>query len=171
MTSNVYVDLFTVNLLVFLLYFSVLEVNAVEDESGELTSSQDIEFRRSAESQKPRVIWNSEARSYLSPINNTTLLMNLSLCPIWPVEVVKVVTHTGRGKGKEEETILSHHGMAYIDMSSLLYPGVTRVFGAYCVQAVNETDLIDKTSHIHTKSIVHFVHKSSIESKHFIYYY
>ena len=141
----------------------------MEDESGQLVSSQDIEFRRSAESQKPKVIWNSEARAYFSPSNNTTLLMNLSLCPIWPVEVVKVMTSAGRGKGKEEEITLSHHGMAYIDMSSLLYPGVTRVFGAYYVEPMNETDLSDKTRGIHTKSIMHLVHKSSIESKYFIY--
>ena len=145
--------------------YSVLEVNAVEDESGQLVSPEDIEFRRSAESQKPRVIWNSEARAYLSPSNNTTLLMNLSLCPIWPVEVMKVTTSNGRGKGKEEETTLSHHGMAYINMSSLLYPGVTRVFGAYCIEPMDETALSDETRSIHNKSMMYLVHKSSMESK------
>lgn len=29
----------------------------------------------------------------------------------------------GKGKGKEEEPVLSYHGVGYIDLSPLLYPG------------------------------------------------
>lgn len=29
----------------------------------------------------------------------------------------------GKGKGKEEEPVLSYHGVGYVDLSPLLYPG------------------------------------------------
>ena len=86
---------------------------------------QDVKFRKSAECDKPHVVWNVERRCWLQPEANTSLLQLLSKCPLWPVEVGRwsVPSGGGRGKGKEEEPILSFHGVAYVNLSPLLYPG------------------------------------------------
>lgn len=132
-----------------------MEVTAIEDESGQLSSQEDINFRRMAESLKPRVVFNSELRSYLSPSANARFLHQLSCSPLWPVEILRISSSSaGRGKVKEEETVPSHHGIAYLDLSSLLYPGVTRVFGAYCVENMNEADLPEKTNNVHTRNVM-----------------
>jgi tetratricopeptide (TPR) repeat protein len=139
-----------------------LDVNAVEDESGQLcTTQEDIDFRRAAESRKQRVIWNSELRAYLPPAHNSSFLNHLSHMPIWPIEVLRITPTVGKGKGKEEEPALSHHGMALVNMSSLLYPGNTKIFGAYCVEGMNEMELASKTNDGHVKSIMDQVHKST----------
>ena len=100
-----------------------MNVNAVEDENGELCSRKDIDFRRSAECNKPHVTWNSEIRSYIDPKVAPSFLVHLSKAFHWPVEVIRVTTTPGRGKVKEDEISISHHGVAYIDLSALLYPG------------------------------------------------
>ena len=86
---------------------------------------QHVKFRKSAECDKPRVVWNVERRCWLPPDTNTSLLQLLSQCPLWPVEVGRwsVPGGGGKGKGKEEEPLLSFHGVAYVNLSPLLYPG------------------------------------------------
>ena len=138
-----------------------MEVNAVEDESGQLTSPESIAFRRTVESRKPRIIWNSELRAYFPPSSNSSFLSHLSRAPIWPIEVIRVTSSTGKGKGKDEEITLSHHGVAYVDLSSLLHPGNTHIFGAYPIDGMDEMDLADKTCEGHTKSIMDLVHRAS----------
>ncbi|XP_019862810.1 PREDICTED: cilia- and flagella-associated protein 70-like [Amphimedon queenslandica] len=139
----------------------VIESNAIEDESGQISSYDDIDFRRLAESRRPRIVWNSELRTYLTPTLNTALLRQLSRSPIWPVELVRISSSSsGRGKSKEEETTISHHGVAYLDLSSLLYPGVTRVFGAYYVESLNEIELGERTNEVHTKNVMESLYKS-----------
>ncbi len=97
-----------------------------------LSSPQDLKFRRSAECDKPRVVWSVERRAWLSSEQTASLLQQLSLCPLWPCEVGRVGRTGGGGggggggkggKAKEEESPLSYHAAAYINLSSLLYPG------------------------------------------------
>lgn len=138
-----------------------MESNAIEDESGQISSYDDVDFRRLAESRRPRIVWNSELRTYLTPTLNSAFLRQLSCSPIWPVELVRISSSpSGRGKSKEEETTISHHGVAYLDLSSLLYPGVTRVFGAYYVESLNEIELGEKTNEVHTKNVMESLYKS-----------
>lgn len=139
---------------------SVLNVNAVEDENGELRSQKDIDFRRSAECNKPHVTWNSEIRSYINPKVAPSFLVRLSKASHWPVEVVRVTTTPGRGK--EDEISISHHGVAYIDHSALLYPGNTKVHGAYMLHPMIESELADITKNRHERSIMDNAHQSSV---------
>ncbi|KAG7276081.1 hypothetical protein CRUP_035157, partial [Coryphaenoides rupestris] len=48
------------------------------------------------------------------------------------------------GKVSEPEQQISFHGVAYVDMGPLLYPGATRIRGAYRVHPFSESDLLAK---------------------------
>ena len=136
-----------------------MTIQTVEDESGDLTSPQDIEFRQHCERSKPRVVWNAETRCYLSASETETLMRSLSHCSVWPVEVTRVLSAaTGKGKSKEDDVQLSMHGVVYMDLASLLYPGATRIFGAYPVVRFSETDQKIRTDGRNTHSILDVVH-------------
>jgi len=68
----------------------------------------------------------------------------------WPLEVIRI-TNTAAGvqktKGKEEESLTSYHGVAYVDLAPLLYPGVSKVHGAYLVQPYSECEMAEKSNH------------------------
>ncbi len=65
---------------------------------------------------------------------------------VWPIEVNRsMVLQGGKGKAKEEELVTSFHGVAYVDMAPLLYPGVKKIRGAYLVKPFSELDLTEKT--------------------------
>ena len=85
-------------------------------------------------------------------------MRSLSRCSIWPVEMTRVVSAQA-GKGKSKEDIqMSMHGVAYMDLASLLYPGATRVFGAYPVIGFSETDQSNRTDRRSIRSILDIVH-------------
>ena len=44
---------------------------------------------------------------------------------MWPVEVGRysVPSAGGKGKVKEEDPVLSYHGVSYLNFAPLLYPG------------------------------------------------
>ena len=58
--------------------------------------------------------------------------------------MLSLLPQTGKGKGREEETLLSHHGVAYLDLSPLLYPGTSHVAGAFSVHPFSEADVVTK---------------------------
>jgi hypothetical protein len=49
----------------------------------------------------------------------------------WPIEIMRTpLPQATKSKGKqtasEEEVVISYHGVAYVNMAPLLYPGVNR---------------------------------------------
>lgn len=52
--------------------------------------------------------------------------------------------------------MVSFHGVAYVDLAPLLYPGVSKIHGAYMVQPFIETEIMEKFNHktIFTEDIV-----------------
>ena len=50
----------------------------------------------------------------------------------------------GKGKSKEEEPLQSHHGVVYLDLSPLLYPGTSRMAGAFSLHPFSDTDVVSK---------------------------
>ena len=122
-------------------------------------SPRDIEFRQLCERRKPRVVWNTETRCFLSKSDNESLISDLFHCPVWPVEFTRVAAPpTSKGRSKDTDVRLSLHGVSYMDLSSLLYPGTTRVFGAYPVIAFSESDLSDRTDHRNICSVLEIVY-------------
>eukprot|EP00731_Ephydatia_muelleri_P033352 Em0028g27a len=128
-----------------------VEQLAIEDENGDLNTNKDIKFRRAAECNKPLVTWNTRHRCWLPPDASSFFLQELSKCPLWPVEMGRFSSTGGtKGKTKEEEVAMSFHGVTYVNLAPLLYPGATKISGAYLLQAYNEGDINQKLQRTHT---------------------
>ena len=67
----------------------------------------------------------------------------------WPVEVFRTPQAAGGkgGKGKEDDNHISYHGIIYLNLAPLLYPGVKRIRGAYKVYPYMENELHEKVGH------------------------
>ncbi|GCB66767.1 hypothetical protein scyTo_0007930, partial [Scyliorhinus torazame] len=52
---------------------------------------------------------------------------------------------TSKTEKTEEEGPVSFHGVAYVNMAPLLYPGVKRIRGAYTIHPYNEFEIFEKT--------------------------
>ncbi|XP_046721864.1 cilia- and flagella-associated protein 70 isoform X1 [Silurus meridionalis] len=133
---------------------------AVNSEHSDLNSSEDEVFRAEAESKRKRVSWDTTRRCLIDAGGVTCLSHRIAECRLWPVEVIRCTQFeackAGRGKaGKEkpvrndqleDEIQLSFHGVAYVDFSPLLYPGVRRIRGAYRIHPFSDSDLLMKTN-------------------------
>lgn len=65
----------------------------------------------------------------------------------WPIEIVRT-PHNAPGKtakGKEgDDATISYHGVVYLNLAPLLYPGIKRIKGAFKVLPFMESDLNTK---------------------------
>ncbi|XP_054850571.1 cilia- and flagella-associated protein 70 [Eublepharis macularius] len=131
-----------------------------EEEDGELTALEDREIRIQGETIKKRIMWDLERRCYLDPAAVACFRKRIADCRYWPVEVARMpaVTSTkgktgkaekgagvGSGGGGGEEEPISFHGVAYVNMVPLLYPGVTCIRGAFRVVSYHESEVFEKT--------------------------
>ena len=48
--------------------------------------------------------------------------------------------------GASDEEIISYHGIAYVDLAPLLYPGVCSVAGAFKIHPFNEGEMLEKVA-------------------------
>lgn len=129
------------------LYIPNTEIHhsAYEDEDGDLRNREDMEFRVEAENQKQHITWNSERRCFLSSSSTECLQQKIAHHRYWPLEIIRTIQPTNvKGKGKEEEPQSSYHGIAYVDLAPLLYPGVSKIRGAYLVHPYSEVDAEEK---------------------------
>ncbi|XP_064621218.1 cilia- and flagella-associated protein 70-like isoform X2 [Lineus longissimus] len=124
---------------------SFISSDHIEDEDGDYRAKEDRDHRAVAEQEKNRLVWNSERRSHFEPAACKSLQDKIAKNRYWPVEVMRIAAPTG-GKGKkDDDNGISFHGVAYVNMAPLLYPGVKRIRGAYKVAAFNENDVFEKT--------------------------
>uniref|UniRef100_A0A4W5MVJ9 Cilia and flagella associated protein 70 n=1 Tax=Hucho hucho TaxID=62062 RepID=A0A4W5MVJ9_9TELE len=135
-----------------------MEGDPIEMEDGDLTSIEDRDFRNEAEANKKRVSWDTERRCFLDADGAACLTRRIAESRLWPVEVMRSpqvgATKGGKaGKDKGDETQLSFHGVAYVDMAPLLYPGARRVRGAYRLYPFYDSDLLVKSAPIGTDSV------------------
>uniref|UniRef100_A0A674H2I9 Cilia and flagella associated protein 70 n=1 Tax=Taeniopygia guttata TaxID=59729 RepID=A0A674H2I9_TAEGU len=121
-----------------------------EDEDGELTKSEDMEFRIQAESMK-RIVWDTEMRCFLDAAAVAVLRTRIAECRYWPVELCRLSTASG-GKGKaskldkrDEDKQIAFHGVAYVNMMHLLCPGVKQIRGAFRVFNYQDSEVFEKT--------------------------
>ncbi|XP_063493597.1 cilia- and flagella-associated protein 70 isoform X1 [Symphalangus syndactylus] len=128
-----------------------------EEEEGELNHPEDSEFRNQAECIKKRIIWDLESRCYLDPSAVVSFQKRIADCRLWPVEITRVPLVTvpkgkaGKTEKTDEEGQLSFHGVAYVNMVPLLYPGVKRIRGAFHVYPY-----LDSVVHEKTKCLLSF---------------
>ncbi|XP_032929865.1 cilia- and flagella-associated protein 70 isoform X2 [Catharus ustulatus] len=121
-----------------------------EDEDGELTKSEDKEFRMQAESTK-RIVWDTERRCFLDAAAVAVLQKRIAECRYWPVELCRM-SMASAGKGKvtkidkgDEDKQIAFHGVAYVNMAHLLCPGVQQIRGAFRVFNYDDSEVFEKT--------------------------
>nr|XP_048282357.1 cilia- and flagella-associated protein 70 isoform X2 [Myodes glareolus] len=122
-----------------------------EEEEGELNHPEDKEFRNQAECIKKRIVWDLESRCYLDPSAVASFQKRIADCRLWPVEITRVPLVTvpkgkpGKLEKADDENQLSFHGVAYVNMVPLLYPGVKRIRGAFHVYPYLDSTVFEKT--------------------------
>ncbi|WAR19559.1 CFA70-like protein, partial [Mya arenaria] len=126
--------------------------DTIDDEDGDFRGKEEREHRTIAEQEKNRVTWNTERRSYLEGSAIKSLQDKIAKCRYWPVEVMRLPQPaSGKGKksavhaGKDDDGSVSFHGVAYVNLAPLLYPGVKRIRGAYKINSYTDQALFEKT--------------------------
>ncbi|XP_074230286.1 cilia- and flagella-associated protein 70 isoform X3 [Camelus bactrianus] len=122
-----------------------------DEEEGELNHPEDREFRNQAECMKKRITWDLESRCYLDPPTVVSFQKRIADCRFWPVEITRIpLVSVPKGKAAkfektDDEGQLSFHGVAYVNMVPLLYPGVKRIRGAFHVYPYLNSTVYEKT--------------------------
>uniref|UniRef100_H2YPZ9 C2 domain-containing protein n=1 Tax=Ciona savignyi TaxID=51511 RepID=H2YPZ9_CIOSA len=127
-----------------------------EEEKGDFAGKEFSSFRNEAETDKNRITWDVEKRCYLDPDAKAEFQNKISQSRYWPVEIMrnvpsqsKVPPAQGSKKEKnapsEDDGHISFHGVAYVDLAPLLYPGVCSVAGAFAIHPFSESELKEKT--------------------------
>ncbi|XP_056117732.1 cilia- and flagella-associated protein 70 [Rhinichthys klamathensis goyatoka] len=129
-----------------------IDSEPTDTDHGDLTDIEDKDFRENAECNENRVSWDTARRCFIDAGGVACLSRRIAECRLWPVEIMKanqtVPTkggRTARDKQGEEEAQISFHGVVYMDLVPLLYPGVRRIHGVYRVYPFYESDLLNKT--------------------------
>uniref|UniRef100_A0AAR2KD82 Cilia and flagella associated protein 70 n=1 Tax=Pygocentrus nattereri TaxID=42514 RepID=A0AAR2KD82_PYGNA len=138
-----------------------IEGELTDLEDGDLTSIEDQEFRAEAECNRKRVSWDTERRCFVDAGGAACLTRRIAECRLWPVEVMRSpqagAAKVAVGKATEDEIQLPFHGVAYVDLAPLLYPGAKCVRGAYvkhscthntyayCIYSVSHTYMLSLT--------------------------
>nr|XP_034323986.1 cilia- and flagella-associated protein 70 isoform X28 [Crassostrea gigas] len=124
---------------------SFLPPDNIDDEDGEFKSKDDREHRHTAETEKLRVSWNTERRCYLDSLATKSFQDKIAKCRYWPVEVMRLPQPAAAKGKKDDEGSISYHGVAFVNLAPLLYPGVKRIRGAYKVHAYTDHAMHEKT--------------------------
>ncbi|XP_022258101.1 cilia- and flagella-associated protein 70-like [Limulus polyphemus] len=99
--------------------------------------------------QKLNIIWNTCQHVWLSKNDLQSVKERISNVSHIPVEIAKIPLSgkrsTGKAKMIDDELPYSNHGIAYMDLSPLLFPGVTKVKGAFPVGVYRETEMLEMT--------------------------
>ncbi|KAI4878195.1 hypothetical protein NFI96_018270, partial [Prochilodus magdalenae] len=134
---------------------SCIEGQLTSLEDGDLTTTEDWKFRTDAECNRRRVSWDTERRCFIHAGGVACLTRRIVECRLWPVEVMRfpqagvpkvAVGKTSKDKMQaEDETQIPFHGVAYVDLAPLLYPGAKCIRGAYMLHPFYDSDLLLKT--------------------------
>ena len=131
-----------------------------EDENGDFSNTnQNEEFRYEAENERPRVTWDIEKRVFLDVDGKSTFRSMITHKRILPVDIFRIVNEKPKDKtavtkkekmaaaayDTDDHSHLLYHGVCYVDMGTLLYPGVCKIAGAFKVHPYNETQVEKKT--------------------------
>ncbi|KAM4592406.1 cilia- and flagella-associated protein 70-like [Odontesthes bonariensis] len=121
---------------------TLFQAESFEQENGELTGLEDRMFRNDAETRKNRVSWDIEMRCFLHAGGIYRLKERIIKSRLWPVEITRSMVPLE--KLGEENHEIPFHGVAFVDMARLLYPGVSRIRGAYTIQPFCEAEMQNK---------------------------
>ena len=108
------------------------KIASPEDQNGEKITHP---------SNGPMIQWNTERRILMSKTDTDVFQNRIAkFAKYLPVEIARAKEPEGtkKGKGKQEENEFQNHGIALINLSPLLYPGVTAVKGAFSVHGYTD---------------------------------
>ncbi|CAH8518111.1 unnamed protein product [Heterobilharzia americana] len=120
-------------------------LSSSKKEDGDYPLSQYPTLRASANSARSKVIWNHQHRCLLNKSSEFKFKEKISVSKVWPVEVFCIPNSSSGRKKKDEELSYSHHGVAYVNLTPLLYPGVSYVRGAYKIHPFNQKEYEERT--------------------------
>ncbi|KAH8859674.1 Cilia- and flagella-associated protein [Schistosoma japonicum] len=106
-------------------------------EDGDFPLAQFSALRDSANSIKTKVVWNQQHRRLFKE--------RISTYKFLPVEVFCLQSSSSGRKKKEEGLSYNYHGVAYVNLTPLLYPGVEDIRGAYKIYPFNQKEYEEKT--------------------------
>ncbi|CAF0849700.1 unnamed protein product [Brachionus calyciflorus] len=129
---------------VFLPALSHHEEQNVE-ELGDFQAKEDLEYRLTAEKEKHRIVWQAERRCFLNQTSNLAMRDQVLKARYWPIEIMRSSIPTGVKGKRDEDLNMSYHGVVYIDMQPLLYPGATHIRGAYKIYPFQDGEYATKT--------------------------
>lgn len=118
---------------------------AYEKEDGDYKGKEDRQHRVEAEEDRTRVVWNTERRCYLEPASCRALQDRIAKNRVLPIEIIRVPLPSSNKTKKDDDYPLSSHGVVYVDVARLLYPGVMKIKGAYKVHPFVEHEYQEKT--------------------------
>ncbi|KAM9457661.1 cilia- and flagella-associated protein 70 [Clarias gariepinus] len=102
-----------------------------------------------ADAESKRVIWDTARRCFMDAGGASCLSRRIVECRLWPVEIMRCTqfgpSKAAGGKQLEDDIQISFHGVAYVDLARLLYPGVRHIRGAYRIHPFSDSDLLSKT--------------------------
>ncbi|XP_073721083.1 cilia- and flagella-associated protein 70-like isoform X2 [Misgurnus anguillicaudatus] len=124
---------------------------------GDLTDIEDTDFRADAECNRKRVSWDTMQRCFIDTGGVACLSRKIAECRLWPIEIMRCTqtaptksAKNSKEKQGEDEAQISFHGVVYMDLAPLLYPGVRRIHGAYRIYPFYESDLLAKAQRTHS---------------------
>ncbi|ESO85468.1 hypothetical protein LOTGIDRAFT_229452 [Lottia gigantea] len=117
----------------------------IEDEDGDYRAKDDREFRHIADAEKNRVAWTTERRCFLECTAAKSFQDEIAKNRLWPVEIMRLAQAPGAKGKKEDEGGINFHGIAFVNLAPLLYPGVKKIRGAYKVYPYSDHILHEKT--------------------------
>ncbi|XP_077941972.1 cilia- and flagella-associated protein 70 isoform X3 [Gasterosteus aculeatus] len=121
-----------------------LQAEPVEEEDGELTGYEDQAFRETVETTKNRVSWDTEMPCFLDAGGTSRLRQKITESRLWPVEIMRLTKAAETKMLAEGNLEIPFHGVAFVDLGRLLFPGVRRIRGAYSIQTFSEAELLKK---------------------------
>ncbi|KAL1278809.1 hypothetical protein QQF64_025482 [Cirrhinus molitorella] len=134
-----------------------IDAEPTDTDHGDLTDIEDKVFRADAECNQKRVSWDTARRCFIDAGGVACLSRRIAECRLWPVEIMKAIQtvptkggKAGRDKQGEDEAQISFHGVVYMDLVPLLYPGVRRIHGVYRIYPFYESELLNKTQRTHS---------------------
>ncbi|XP_056609963.1 cilia- and flagella-associated protein 70 isoform X2 [Triplophysa dalaica] len=136
-----------------------IETEPTDMSHGDLTDIEDSDFKANAECNRNRVSWDTVRRCFIDAGGLACLSRRIAECRLWPIEIMRCpqTKPTDAGKNTKEkqarnivEDEILFHGVVYVDLAPLLYPGVRRIHGTYRIHPFLESELLAKAQRTHS---------------------
>ncbi|XP_055341046.1 cilia- and flagella-associated protein 70-like isoform X2 [Paramacrobiotus metropolitanus] len=126
-------------------------------ETGSMCASTDWLHRDVVERQNPCIVVNTEFRCILPSDGEEAFRAKAMARKIWPFELFELTLPEKHPGGKKkanveatnpDEPVVSRHGVAYVDVKPLLFPGATRIQGAFPIKAYDPNEFAERTHRV-----------------------